>query len=215
MPRWECIIFSLQWCHNERDGISNHQPHDRLLSRLFSQRSKKTSKLRVTGFVPCGFFQEAWKSVLTSFIPTGTSWAVAMYSQWKPEHSTIYYMGNTMASDGMVTPEARLLAAMHYNDVIMSATASQITSVTIVYSTVCLDSDRRKYQSSASPAFVRGIHRWPVNFSHKGPVTRKMLPLDGVIMEHVLRGSEIPPPRTVIMLELWLSLYSYVIEWRK
>ena len=40
---------SLQWRHNGRGGISNHQPHDCLLNRFFSRRSKKTSKLRVTG----------------------------------------------------------------------------------------------------------------------------------------------------------------------
>ena len=39
----------LQWPHNEPDCISNHQPHDCLLNRLFRRRSKKTSKLRVTG----------------------------------------------------------------------------------------------------------------------------------------------------------------------
>ena len=38
-----------QWRHNERDGVSNHQPHDCLLNCLFRRRSKKTSKLRVTG----------------------------------------------------------------------------------------------------------------------------------------------------------------------
>ena len=42
-------IMTLQWCHNEHDGVSNHQPHDCLLNRLFRRRSKKTSKLRVTG----------------------------------------------------------------------------------------------------------------------------------------------------------------------
>ena len=42
-------LYALQWCHNEHDGISNHQPHDCLLNRLFRHRSKKTSKLRVTG----------------------------------------------------------------------------------------------------------------------------------------------------------------------
>ena len=42
---------SLQWRHNGRDSVSNHQPHDCLLNRLFRCRSKKTSKLRVTGFV--------------------------------------------------------------------------------------------------------------------------------------------------------------------
>ena len=40
---------SLRWHHNGRDGVSNHQPHDSLLNRLFRRRSKKTSKLRVTG----------------------------------------------------------------------------------------------------------------------------------------------------------------------
>ena len=39
---------SLQWRHNERGGVSDHQPHDCLLNRLFGRRSKKTSKLRIT-----------------------------------------------------------------------------------------------------------------------------------------------------------------------
>ena len=60
--------------------------------------------------------------------------------------------------------------------------ASQITSLTIVYSTVYSSSDQRKHQSSASLAFVRVIHRWPVNSSHKWSVTRKMFPFDGIIM---------------------------------
>ena len=46
-PRWES--FTSQWCHNDHDGVSNHQPHGCLLNRLFRCRSKKTSKLRVTG----------------------------------------------------------------------------------------------------------------------------------------------------------------------
>ena len=41
--------YSLQWCHNEHDGVSNHQPHDCLLNPLFRCRSKKTSKLHVAG----------------------------------------------------------------------------------------------------------------------------------------------------------------------
>ena len=43
------IHWPLQWRHNGRDSISNHQPHDCLLNRLFRHRSKETSKLRVTG----------------------------------------------------------------------------------------------------------------------------------------------------------------------
>ena len=61
----------------------------------------------------------------------------------------------------------------HYDDVIISTVASQITSVSIVYSAVCSGPDQRKHQSSASLAFVRGIHRWPVNSPHKWPVTWK------------------------------------------
>ena len=70
----------------------------------------------------------------------------------------------------------------HYDDVIMSVIASQITSLTIVYSTVYPGADQSKHQSSASLAFVWGIHRRPVNSPHKWPVTRKMFPFDYVIM---------------------------------
>ena len=70
----------------------------------------------------------------------------------------------------------------HYNDVIMGATVSEITSLTIVYSTVYSGADQRKRQSSASLAFVWGIHRALVNSPHKGPVTRKIFPFDDVIM---------------------------------
>ena len=48
---------------------------------------------------------------------------------------------------------------IHYGDVIMGMMPSQITSVSIVYSTVCSGTDQRKHQSSVSLAFVRGIHR--------------------------------------------------------
>ena len=75
------VFYALQWRHNEPDCVSNHQPHDCLLNRLFRHRSKK-------------------------------------------------------------------------------------------------------HQSSASLAFVRGIHRGTVNFPHKGSVTRKMFPFDDVIMEY-------------------------------
>ena len=64
----------------------------------------------------------------------------------------------------------------------MGAIASQITSLMIVYSIVYSAADQRKHQSSASLAFVRGIHRGPVNCPHKWPVTRKMVPFDDVIM---------------------------------
>ena len=73
----------------------------------------------------------------------------------------------------------------HYDDVIMSTIASQITSLTIVYSTVYSGADQSKHQSSASLAFMWGIHRGPVNSPHKWPVTRKMFPFDDVIMRRL------------------------------
>ena len=77
-----------------------------------------------------------------------------------------------------------LAQCLHYCDVTMGRIASQITSLTIVYSIVYSDADQRKHQSSASLAFVRGIHRGPVNSPHKWPVTRKMFPFDDAIMTH-------------------------------
>ena len=73
--------------------------------------------------------------------------------------------------------------SQHQDDVTMSAMASQITSHTIVYSTVYWDGDK-KHQSSASLACVWGIHRGPVNSPHKWPVTRKMFPFHDVIMKN-------------------------------
>ena len=79
--------------------------------------------------------------------------------------------------------------------------ASQITNFKIVYSTVYSGADQRKYQSSASLALVRGIHRWPLNSPHKGPVTRKMFPFDYVIMKltlHTLNSFEETQKRACI-----------------
>ena len=82
----------------------------------------------------------------------------------------------------------------------MGAMASQINSLTIVYSTVYSGADQRKHQSSASLAFVLG----PVNSPHKWPVTRKMFQFDDVIMQspwnldeikkaYQVEGWQIPP----------------------
>ena len=77
------------------------------------------------------------------------------------------------------------IVIIHYDDVIMGTIASQITSLTSVYLTVYSGADQSKHQSSASLAFVWGIHRGPVNSPHKRPVTRKMFPFDDVIMVSV------------------------------
>ena len=82
----------------------------------------------------------------------------------------------------------------HYTEVIMGTIASQITSLTIVYSTVYADADQRKHQSSASLAFVWGIHRRPANSPHKWPVTRKMFPFDDVIMYWFIQKRQLQSP---------------------
>ena len=86
--------------------------------------------------------------------------------------------------------------AGHYNDVIMTVILSQITSLTSVYSTVYSDADQRKHLSAASLAFVRGIHRGPVNSTHIWPVTEKLFPYDDVIMgmnsQMISRKSSLP-----------------------
>ena len=79
--------------------------------------------------------------------------------------------------------QEKISGAGHYGDVIMGAITSQITSLMIVYSTVYSDADQRKHQSAASLAFVRRIHRGPVNSPRKCPVTRKMFPFDDDIMD--------------------------------
>ena len=78
---------------------------------------------------------------------------------------------------------AAIRLKQHYDDVTMSGLASQITSLTIVYSTIYPGADQRKHQTSASLALVRGIHRGPVNSPHKWPVTRKLFPFDDVIIK--------------------------------
>ena len=106
---------------------------------------------------------------------------------------------STASTDGLVPPIAKPSADIivinfyccfrtgsvswiHHSDVIMSAMASQITGIAITYKTVCSGTYQRKHQSSASLDFVRGIHRWPMNSPHNGPVKRKMFPFDDFIM---------------------------------
>ena len=114
------------------------------------------------------------------------------------------------------------IATNQDNDVIMGAIASQITSLTIVYSIVYSDADQRKHQSSASLAFVRGIHRGPVNSPHKWPVTRKRFPFDDVIMLVVnnyimnyFSKCEMPSPRMfAISVRNYSQIHKYVFKQR-
>ena len=76
-----------------------------------------------------------------------------------------------------------------YNITVMSYLAQgrlKSPASRLFYSAVHSGADQRKHQSSALLTFVRGIHRSPVNSPHKGPVTRKMFPIDDVIMIHAI-----------------------------
>ena len=73
---------ALQWRHNERDGASNHQSYDRLLNNSFRRRSKKTSKLRVTGLCD-------GNSPVTGDFPAQRASNVENVSIWWRHHGTV------------------------------------------------------------------------------------------------------------------------------
>ena len=99
-----------------------------------------------------------------------------LFGRWSKKTSKLRITDLCAGGKGWV------LQTSHYDDVITGAMASRVTSLTTVYSTVYSDAAQRKHQSSASLAFVRGIHRGPVNSPHKWPVMRKMFSYDDVIM---------------------------------
>ena len=99
----------------------------------------------------------------------------------------------------------------HYDDVIMSDITSQFTSLTIVYSIVYSDADQRKHQSSASLAFVWGIHRGPVNSPHKWQLRGKCF--------HLMTSSCKPHTHCQYMTDntYWLehiTTYGYILQVR-
>ena len=135
-----------------------------------------------------------WFSLITSSLVTLTGKSLA-------RDQKIVIHGNTCVILYIISRKV----ATHYCNVIMGAVASQITSPTIVYSTVYSDADQRKHQSSASLAFVRGTHRGPVNSPHKWPVTRKMFPLEDVIMRVWISNEMLAFPlfRRLCWLMIW------------
>ena len=186
--------YSLEWRHNERDGISNHQGLDCLLNRLFRRKSKKSSKVRVTGLCQ-------GNSPVTGKFPAQMASNAENVSIWWRHHgkygATVESRCSAAVSPGALNrkfpPHRRRKDSLilswgwrcnstklywslciswiwlhdidghdHYNGVIMSALPSQITSVSIVYSTVCSGANQRKHQSSASLALWREFtgDRW-------------------------------------------------------
>ena len=86
---WTCTLYlwqitTLQWRHNEHGGVSNHQPCDCLLNSLFRRRSKKTSKLRITGLC-------VGNSPVTSEIPAQVASNAENVSIWWRRHDHLYH----------------------------------------------------------------------------------------------------------------------------
>ena len=150
-----------------------------VLNRLSRRRSKKTSKLRVTGLC------NGNSPVTGEFLAQRASNAEYVSIWWR-HHVNNVARYDPIPWNPLLHYQSREVYGQtirhHYCDVIIGTMASQITNLTIVYSTVYSGTDQRKHQSSASLAFVRGFHRGPVNSPHKGPVMRKMFPFDDVIM---------------------------------
>ena len=104
----------------------------------------------------------------TSSVQIGFLWFVflLLYRQFKlyymmylPLFVTVESLALSVCKEITIRMTGKINRQGHYNDVIMTTIASQITSLTVVYSTVYSDADQRKHQSSASLAFVWGIHR--------------------------------------------------------
>ena len=92
---------------------------------------------------------------------------------------------------GMMT-SSHANASFHYNDVIMSALVSQITSPTILYSTVYARRRSKKTPKlRVTGLCVCVIHRRPVNSPLKGPITRKIIPFDGIIMHRCIPRTKV------------------------
>ena len=96
----------------------------------------------------------------------------------------------------------------------MSMTASQITSLTIIYSTVYSGADQRKHQSYVSLAllaFVRGIRRWTVNSLPKGPETLKMFPFDDVITNCMYLQEAQAPVKLKVSIQMSVTWHSIAL----
>ena len=128
------------------------------------------------------YLSQCWRRLMLPRIVTGPQWVKQYIGQWDKLRSFVgvFHWGlikmtvilQTTFSNAS-TGSGNRHQAIHYKDVIMRAMASQITGVSIVCSIVCSGADQRKHQSPTSLAFVRGIHRQPVDPPHKGPVKRK------------------------------------------
>ena len=203
-----CVITDLSWTFHEN-------PFSRCSVMLLKGiQTDKPTPMRTK------FRRSAQLMRWTTYLPTcvSHSWTALVWemrdinsvstSSWDKEDK---YHEEFMAWEhfpfSWIFVERIYLYMLYYSDVIMRLMASQITGMSIVYSTVCSGEDQRKHQSSASLAFVRVIHRWLINSPHKGPITRKMFPFDYVIVilswviftpsSHIWRISSLPSNHSI------------------
>ena len=182
---WNYDIMLTKWCKNINFGTNKLKFGLKLLpkismmtssieafSGLLVHRSPVDSLTNASDAERWGFLWSAPQQMLSKQsrlrwfeTPWRSSWRQWFFTQKYPTRS-------------------RPNVTYHY--VIMGMRASQIISLTIVYSIAYSGEYQRKHQSSASLTFVRGVHRWPVNTPHKWAVTRKMFPFDEVIMPLVV-----------------------------
>ena len=163
-----CVVRSklnnhntLRWRHNEHDGVSNHQPRDYSLNRLFRRRSKKTSKLHVTGLT--GLCKG--NSPVNGEFPTQRARNAENISIWWGHYELHVSAGGTSPREiGSLYPdELHMTLNCCPSPTHVIRKRLHYTNLAIIYSTVYSGADQRKRQSYVSlalQAFVRGIHRW-------------------------------------------------------
>ena len=123
-PTWKCIqestreVNALQWRHNGRDSVSNHQPHDCLLSRLFRRRSEKTSKLRVTGL--CAGNSPAQMACNAENVSIWWRHHVKWFISIKGDKTLISYFTRTWCSSLSMYKELSPCLNLHHSNIAVS-----------------------------------------------------------------------------------------------
>ena len=139
------LLPPLQWRHNGHDSVSNHQPHDCLLSRLFRRRSKKISKLRVTGLC-AGNSPETreFSAQMASNAGNVSIWWRHCSGSLEPEsscHDRDWIMELPMEADiltftGIFTPEDASVASCFPFDITISLSWFPLLSITPLHSAI-------------------------------------------------------------------------------
>ena len=167
---WGYVSFALNhplhWRHNDHDGISNHQPHGCFLNRLFRRRSKKTSKLRVTGLCAgnsLGRVNSPHKGPVTrKMFPFDD---VIMDMPWRMKMSSLRssYLSLQLRRWGARSSLLRVVPTTleHW---------SVLKQRTTIHSDVITWKRFPRYWP-----FARGIHRSPGDSTHNGQVTRALM----------------------------------------